>query len=772
MSSLSWQRDKRPRIVDLRASATKSECTTETSRKRPSSWSYRITSTCVHSSVSKQDRLATFQRLLEEFLEGLDPNAIHASSAATAQLVKERRDLIRVLSLELGLQPPKSRLKAPTIVDRIMHTSRGEKSTVSYFTACRRFEGRSDVRDILHESSPFAVPKVSFGKHEELSKEKKRPRRGGYLEPTFRGKQRADILERVFVPEDFSDLPQSKCDVDAHYFELVNGRRILRRFGRRTFVNQIRETFRVALTDAYVQDEIQHIKERDLLNKWNVSKLDQQYDKFTITYDQFLSEDFSKTTELVKAAQNMAAKRESKEKLAKEVEAKIRILKSSLMVGIQVWDTVKLCKEVLCHISPIQWQEDYDEKKKELIVWTQDLLKEVRQRYMAYREIDDVDLDVVEMLYDVSQDILELGPSMMFFEKTWQVEMVFREIELQNLRAMAHIAAIKELRNRLKCTSESVTSFFMDELKTIEDLMDNTENSLVYHRERSKYVEFVTRERMKDSFKDAYSGEKSLRAMALVQDLFENIIGANENNLDCVAMIRAIEKAFDEAWYQLSSVAAEELKMQYIMAVNKKKARLRAASRARQRRIQLERVLRTMKKSFRPPVAWTRLGKAPKMRSRPPRRYRKTRPVRTARDRQLEEEARKQRAERWERIKLFIDYSDEEDFEKYDGQFDLDEELKTIEEQSGTYGRGLSHWNETTAPQRQEKVISSAFDDVSSLGSDWLEWWEPRDDQSNRSDWWHPSETSKKLSRALQFRASTTNSSATMSRRNTTDDRN
>ncbi|XP_014239944.1 golgin subfamily A member 6-like protein 6 isoform X2 [Cimex lectularius] len=512
--------------------------------------------------------------------------------------LEHKEELISYIKKQLNIKKPRPKLKVPTIHDIIQHTRNSNFSTVKYFTTGRPI---SNFRDLSKEPCPFGIDNsqnflsnISFKPPRIAQNRPKHAYRNDY--------KKNDILNRVHIPDKNIVIPPSKLDNNSEYFSLVKGRPIKEKFDKRHFAVNHRRCFFKKLCAGFLEDEIKKQEEHHIRDLWRLYTIREELDKIIQSFENYLTDDHQESVKIIEESQQIAHLKDEKTQEVKRSSGYLNAIKCTLYKMEEQLTYRKYCKEAIYNISPTHWQEEFERSKEAYKPKAQEMAEDVFEHYqefLNYTPEEDKFLD--KLVNDLITDIVNLGPPAIYFQHPWEVDMVFKEFELQNLHAAKHLADVGHIQKDLKGLLKHVKEYYKIEFMCLQEKIKDLEAGILYQKERSLELEAIARQLTQTVYKDVVSADHILETQGLVHNMYDEIIGEEETKLSYVEMMERVETEIVNVWKEAHEMPRYLYEEYEEKIKNRTKAETYAALEAKRRERRIVLTVSRLHRSYMPP---------------------------------------------------------------------------------------------------------------------------------------------------------------------------
>ncbi|XP_017884393.1 cilia- and flagella-associated protein 100-like [Ceratina calcarata] len=481
--------------------------------------------------------------------------------------------------------------------------------TQYYFTKGHEHLGKA--RDVLQEQSPFIYPPCSLMfSYSQYWRAKKRTtdkeKRMGVLKAT--GSH--SLLRSLRVDVDIEALEAKKhkkldeamaiTDVDPQFFSQLDSRMVKEKFCVLDYVEDNRQIFKARLLAGQQTDDCIRIDQQFVEEQRRLDDIKRRYRQYVSGFEEFLSKDHEESM-------NVLNKADDEVKLTREVtETRNQLSKEFGKVRLDVyhweesWRMVKMCQRFLYQVSPIAWREKHDwihrsESGESIIHGNADDL------FGRYRMLDEVaSLDTLIDLFE--QDILDAGPTELYFKDPQDLILVFRALETQNLSALIHLESLAEPLADMLTTIRTAEEQIKLEVGEITGAINELTDDIQKLETRAADLEEYANELLDTAFREAVCSESVLRLQVFVEDAYESCVGPNEANLDSFSMMKWIEKTHEDLNLQLDTLPPEVVQFCEKEGFRQELRATKETEEAAKKFELMHRLLASLKRVMEPPV--------------------------------------------------------------------------------------------------------------------------------------------------------------------------
>ncbi|CAA9999430.1 unnamed protein product [Nesidiocoris tenuis] len=464
-------------------------------------------------------------------------SVLNAALLGKDNLMKEVRKHLR-----LNVNPHKSRVKLPSLLDNFNHTRNDQRQpTVRYFT-CGRNVPKID-RIELEKGNPF---KPLYSESEEIILK----RFPTYVSATSRGKTKKlntcvvnPLLERLQVPSE--PLPCNiVIDDDPLYFEKPKGRPLKESFNRSDFKQTQRVVFFKNIRTGRSHDEVLKRKEHLELDLLKLEVTSQELDETKENLEKFVTEMNAESVEMVKKQLKLEAKRDAiKDTLAKH-RSVFAMTKNSLYKKESVLANALYCRDLLLRLSPSSFQHQYMLETKTYEKIAKELTRTVLLMYEDFcrynpEPVSDYYLD--EAMEAFLSQIGTLGPPKCYFKNHWEIDKFLREIELSCSEMLDGVERLTQINDEIESLGKRVRDYHSRNKGEILSVVDKGSLVLAGEQIRANQLQDEEYPDLTAQLKIVTSGDAVLETIGLVECLHQEMF-SSKKTFPMVEMMLHIEK--------------------------------------------------------------------------------------------------------------------------------------------------------------------------------------------------------------------------------------
>ncbi|XP_047345115.1 uncharacterized protein LOC124947255 [Vespa velutina] len=441
-----------------------------------------------------------------------------------------------------------------------------------YFTSGHEHLGKA--RNVNTEQSPFEFPSCSymfayfqFWKAQKLKAIKARSI-SSYKKRNSIPQSRNDILRRLRVDVAAEEKEKKKhkelkeafaiTDVNPEYFTETTGGLVKEKFSLHQYVEDLRQILRNRLLVGEQRDLCIHIEQQFDEERRKLNKIKRQYRTYVSIFEGFLSKDHEDSMVILgeseKELKLTSAINEKRTLLAKEC-SKIRL---DLYYWEENWRLVKTCQKFLFQISPISWRNKYDwiyrsQSGESIFFGTTD---DIFSRYKIATEAASLDY-LIDMF---EEDLIEAGPTDLYFDDPSDLLHVFETIETQNLNSLIHLESLEASLIKMLITMTEAENRIEHEFDEITDSIEELENLIYKAEERATNLHKYANYLLQGVFRDLVCSEDILCIYVFIEDAYETCIAPNDAKFNSFTMIKIIEKTYEKLNLELDTLPYEIVK--------------------------------------------------------------------------------------------------------------------------------------------------------------------------------------------------------------------
>ncbi|GLH13322.1 Uncharacterized protein GBIM_17903 [Gryllus bimaculatus] len=398
-------------------------------------------------------------------------------------------------------------------------------------------------RDVNAEASPYWMPRPSEElcyrtvtdqwRREAQEKEMKAPY---YEHYNYSTRHNLDLLRRLHIPRDRDDpatMTPGILDIDPDYFSIVEGRpenaATLGRLDIRKYLSDIREVLYTKLMIGYAEDHCMLVEEQYTQELKVIQKIKDQHQKHVKAFEAFLAEDHQKSMEILKQADTMTLRSSHMEGDLKSLNRSLGRLRNEVVILEDKWRAVKNLQRFLYAASPRGWRlmHDVEFMKRVKDGGSSASLEDVDEAMEVKKVRSDLSLtELIKMFHD---DVDHQPAPELFFKTPKDLLDVFDSITHLNMDMMLHAEQVRKPLDELFHTLQDARRMVQQDTEKLRTALQEKKETIEWEERRAAGLEADTRRLLDDVFKDA----------------FEIVVGANDNNLSVVEMMREIERAYE-----------------------------------------------------------------------------------------------------------------------------------------------------------------------------------------------------------------------------------
>ncbi|RZF44521.1 hypothetical protein LSTR_LSTR002294 [Laodelphax striatellus] len=529
------------------------------------------------------------------------------------------------------------KIQRPKLLDQLFHKTK-QKRSIYYFTSGRLCR-KEKIADLKLTSNPFNVDKLEDCEEiEEFLKSSRKVERGlkVHRKHTYRSRLDTDLSERLHVGDGRDkDSPRGIVDMDKQFFTIVKGRPIKGTPNLKKYIEYLREALIANMKTGIIYDEVYRIDRQHETEEETLDEIRRRLQEYNTSFDEFLARDNDRSMTLLReAAEEVSEKVDKQVELDSALEEWTKI-KCEMYRLEEQWAKGYKCKEFLYEISPTNWkktmaQETETAKKEDTendggssnVCDEQNGVDDNaggsshEQNGLKNEEVVSLSNSLESLLepFLVEQSKDEKKP--LFFTEPWQLSLVFRDLELQNLNALLHTENFKKPNEDIEIALASTIDRYESEMKTVEEKLKQLETAISAEEATALKLEEKTRSVIQNHLRGIVSGEEWLLLHAHIQNVYEACITSDGGDLTAIEMLATIETEYKRLLLELDSLPVDCVRDAQRQVRKQHDYKLGQARSARQRLNYLDMLTRNMLRSLDPPVRNRR--RKLMFRSRPP----------------------------------------------------------------------------------------------------------------------------------------------------------
>lgn len=411
-------------------------------------------------------------------------------------------------------------------------------------------------KDLNKEPSPFRYPKdMEEFAYRVMTKAWRNEVRIEELQekcsnkPSYKGRQREDLLARLYVEDPTIDSMKSILDIAPEYFKVVEGRPIPDKLDIRKYIEVVRDSLRTKIVNGYREDDIMLIEENLLLEQKVIEKILENYNQYVNVFEEFLYRDHTSSMQLLRDSEAAAQAAYEKYEEYKTVAKKYGSIKSSLYKSEEKWKNCQTYEKFLYLVSPFGWKK----QKKTLPTESEEEVEEnLLGRYRLSLITKEPSLS--DIIDNFNKEYEKDYVPDLYFTDPEQLLDVFRFMEMQNLNSLLHseelAVPLEQVRDGMRCAEE----MFDREIANLRETIDKLEGGISWEEERAKYLEELALKLIGNEFKRLIMDDEVLNLHVFVEEVYETRIGPNDANLHIDDMMKAIEARYRQELLALDKV--------------------------------------------------------------------------------------------------------------------------------------------------------------------------------------------------------------------------
>ncbi|XP_066991694.2 uncharacterized protein [Anabrus simplex] len=461
------------------------------------------------------------------------------------------RDLPLTRALNKDKWRIKERVKAPSILQCIFGQRNCARS-VYYFTTGRKVD-KNKIRDVGQEPSPFWYPpdteqfcyKVLETSWRQQIRDKEKNLK--YFErPNYRTRQKEDLLERLYIPEEKVDkiAHPAMLDIDPDFFRIIEGRpERLEKFDIHKYIEDVRQCLKTKLQTGYFEDETFKIDERFEEEQKKIDKIKATHLLYVKSFEEFLAKDHEDAMAVLRKADRVARTTEALEQEYYSMVQEFNGLSSRIYVLHDDWRDVKLCQRFVYLIGPIKWRMEYDYINRseggEL-----ELLGEGSISFLwVYKEtMTDIGCSLEDLIDKFTEDMENSEPPQMHWLSPAEVLKKMETLEERCLQAnkyrIKHGDPIEEAEQRLEMAEKKFQKILDSTMYKIESI----KKAVVIDEKRLTRIDNACKNVIDRHVSRSVANDDALKLYSIVENAYEATIAKNDQNIGMLDMAIAINE--------------------------------------------------------------------------------------------------------------------------------------------------------------------------------------------------------------------------------------
>ncbi|RZB39150.1 coiled-coil domain-containing protein 37 [Asbolus verrucosus] len=479
-----------------------------------------------------------------------------------------------------------------------------------YFTAGCGINN-DNQRDLLNEPSPFVYPKDSeeFA-HKIMAKAWKTEFRRKELSckynkrHTYKSRQQADILSRLYVEEPELKSVKMIKDVDSEFFSIIEGRPIQEKLNLRQYIQTVRDVLRTKIITGYRGDDIMLIDENLILEQKQIDLIMENYQTYVNAFEELLYNDHTESMNLLKESDSEVSAAQEKCEELRQLSKEYAALKSVLYTTEERWRNCKLYQRFLYMVSPMSWRKEND------YYYTQERdlnpFQEISSIFGKYRlNGTDEGSSLEDLISQFREECAIQKEPVLYFTEPHQLLDVFRFMELQNLNSLLYSEELAVPLENVKEGMARAEQLFNSEISALQELIDKLAEGISWEEERVEYLEEMALELINGEFKKLVIADDVLNLHVFVEDVYETHIGLNDANLNISKMMKMIESKFREELINLDQMPSEQVAQLESSCYREEAKMIKEAYKAARHLSEFEKLFLKLQKVFYPPFRKT-----------------------------------------------------------------------------------------------------------------------------------------------------------------------
>jgi len=425
--------------------------------------------------------------------------------------------------------------------------------------------------------------------------------------------------------------------------QLVSQRTRLERENMSDFIAKKREIFLVQMSLDTKRAEIRKLEERALQREEALRRSESMLEEDKLRFEEFLRENDEKVKEAITKAEVETKAKQDKVNEIKRLNAAIATLRSELNKYEEQLEDCRKYKQFLDYLTPSEWFEQQEEKRKRLIEKRQKAFKEkleqweVEQKKAAeaataaeqlleqartQQEVDANEMALQrarERLAEVQKNPKPQQPatfltdeeeeqltSEMHFKHPQQLLDIFAQLEEQNLFLIQNCQETEEALEELKTKYRETKQQMDAEIKGLDSQISSLESSIRVEEEKSRLLRSLTDGGAETKAVATSGGGKTHQGTSLeelsarVSEVYVRCGFDNDASLSTLQMLTNIEAKLDEYFSIIETMPTEFVEQAEKAKEKERRQRAREEKLEQQKREQERRVQRSLERAQAP----------------------------------------------------------------------------------------------------------------------------------------------------------------------------
>nr|CAI5828733.1 unnamed protein product [Callosobruchus analis] len=417
--------------------------------------------------------------------------------------------------------------------------------------------------------------------------------------PSYQGRFRLDMANRLYVKEPEHLPVKTVLDVDSKYFTTIEGRPNPERFNLREYIDTVRETLRVKIAIGYRDDDIMLIDENLMMEQKMINIISANYQNYVNAFEEFLFKDHHNSMIILEECEETSALAIERYEEYKMAAKKYSAMKSALYFSEEKWRDSKMYQEFLFNMSPVRFRIAHPEQSKNVDTIAEDVMDD--DIFAKYRiAIDDAELTLTD-IKEIADECQNAGAADIYFKEPGELVEVFRYMELQNLNNLLYCEELAAPLETVKNNMAQAEKLFDKEIASLSEIIGRLEFGIMWEEERAKYLEEFAKKLINEELKQLVVDENILNLYVFVEDCFETRVAPNDANLTMLEMISGISKKYGDELLSMEKVPKEIISVLGESCVQENMATMRLAEKAAKQVAELQRLTASLIKTFAPP---------------------------------------------------------------------------------------------------------------------------------------------------------------------------
>ncbi|KAM4722314.1 cilia- and flagella-associated protein 100 [Rhinophrynus dorsalis] len=517
------------------------------------------------------------------------------------------------------------------------------------------------------EQNPFKIPPdVDFFLIRDQEKEKKQKEKERnknlkvHQKTTYTAKMKAKLAGlRKEIEDEEEEESEEGGDKTVHVPEnlswklAITRERLAQKESLHEYIKKKKEMFLLQYSLGVKRDEIQKLEALASAEEMKLEKAEQYLEEDAVRFDEFLKQNDRNSVEALKLADKETKLKMDKVAQIKSQTAQMMTIKSDISKCEETLREYLMYKEFLYKLSPKEWKEEVERKRRErkkLVIprekesklalspdlvkrserrlselaiqgrdsardlrrYSRQSIKAVGVKKMSNATFVEEDKDIAESL--VSSDSEEEAE--LYFTDPQQLLDIFSELEEQNLSLIQNSQETEETLEEIKHTIAITQEKMEKETQQLKEHIDQLNTAIAQEKERAADLELKSRVFAFGQYKSE-DQEKMLASLSKkVEEVYRACIGENRSNLSALQMLMIIERQLEELLDNIELIPQKRMEIAEKAKEKERRLRLREEKIKQQKLHQEERLRKALERAQADPKKTT--GRKLMPRSDPP----------------------------------------------------------------------------------------------------------------------------------------------------------